>query len=157
MAFSHSLAVALVFAAFTTIGASGVAGQTPGMAPAPVASGGAGGFGGGGRGRGGLPGATPEQTQAVAAMATALSQETAAVAPARAELAKATFAEVRNQAAIAAAVEKVRTTELALAMKRATEFAKLQNGPNELNAEQIAALVAGGGGLAAGGRGGRGN
>jgi hypothetical protein len=108
----------------------------------------------GGRG-GGLPGATPEQIQAVTDMNTALTEQTAAVTAARTELARVTFAEVRNPAGITAAVEKLRTAELALATKRAEEFAKLQAGPNKLNPEQVKALIAAGGN-AGRGRGGRG-
>ena len=112
---------------------------------------------GGGRGRGGgLPGATPEQTQAVMAMNAALTEQVAAVTRARAELATVTFAPVKDVAAIAAAVEKVRAAELALASKRAEEFAKLQAGPNKLNSEQVKALIAAGGN-AGRGRGGRGS
>src|SRR5687767_11268426 len=77
----------------------------------------------GGRGRGGLPGATPEQTQAVVAMNAALTEHSAAVTTARAELATVTFAPVKNVAGITAAVEKLRAAELALATKRAEEFA----------------------------------
>jgi len=111
---------------------------------------------GGGRGRGGgLPGATPEQTQAVMDMNAALAEQTAAVARARNELAMVTFAEVRNVAGITAAVEKLRAAELALASKRAEEFAKLQAGPNKLSPEQVKALIAAGGN-AGRGRGGRG-
>ena len=108
----------------------------------------------GGRG-GGLPGATPEQTQAVTDMNTALAAQTAAVASARAELATVTFAAVKNVAGITAAVDKVRAAELALASKRAEEFAKLQAGPNKLNPDQVKALIAAGGN-AGRGRGGRG-
>jgi hypothetical protein len=110
---------------------------------------------GGGRGRGGLPGATPEQIEAVTAMNAALREQTAAVASARAELATATFAPVKNVADITAAVEKLRAAELALASKRAEEFAKLQSGPHKLNPEQVKALIAAGGN-AGRGRGGRG-
>jgi Spy/CpxP family protein refolding chaperone len=111
---------------------------------------------GGGRGRGGgLPGVTPEQTQAVAAMNAALSEQAAAVTSARAELATATFAPVKNVAGITAAVEKLRAAELALATKRAEEFGKLQSGPHKLNPEQVKALIAAGGN-AGRGRGGRG-
>ena len=54
---------------------------------------------GGGRGRGGgLPGATPEQTQAVTDMNAALAEQAAAVTSARAELATVTFAAVKNVA-----------------------------------------------------------
>ena len=111
---------------------------------------------GGGRGRGGgLPGATPEQTQAVMEMNAALTEQTAAVASARNELATVTFAAVKNVPAITAAVEKLGAAELALASKRAEEFAKLQAGPNKLNPEQVKALIAAGGN-AGRGRGGRG-
>ena len=65
-----------------------------------------------------------------------------------------TFAEPRNDAAIKAAVDKLRAAELALATKRAEEFAKLQAGPNKLNADQVTALIAAGGAPGAGGRGG---
>lgn len=108
----------------------------------------------GGRG-GGLPGATPEQIQAVTDMNAALAEQNAAVASARAELATVTFAAVKNVAGITAAVDKVRAAELALATKRAAEFAKLQAGPNKLNPEQVKALIAAGGN-AGRGRGGRG-
>lgn len=110
---------------------------------------------GGGRG-GGLPGATPEQMQAVADMNAALATQSAAVTAARAELAGAIYAAVKDDAAIEAAVEKVRLGEVALATKRAEEFTKLQAGPNKLTPEQITALIAAGGNPAAGraGRGG---
>lgn len=111
---------------------------------------------GGGRGRGGgLPGATPEQIQAVADMNAALTEQTAAVTSARAELATVTFASVKNVAGITAAVEKLRAAEFALATKRAEEFGKLQAGPHKLNPEQVKALIAAGG-SAGRGRGGRG-
>lgn len=111
---------------------------------------------GAGRGRGGgLPGATPDQMQAVAAMNTALAEQAAAVTAARAELANVTFAPVKDAAGITAAVEKLRAAELALATKRAEEFAKLQAGPGKLNPEQVKALIAAGGN-AGRGRGGRG-
>ncbi len=79
----------------------------------------------------------------------------AAVSKARVELATATFAPVKNDAAIAGAIESLRQAELALATKRADEFAALQAGPNRLNDAQVAALIAADGNPAAGG-GGRG-
>jgi hypothetical protein len=97
-----------------------------------------------GRGRG-IPGATPEQTRAIADMNSALQPQLAAVAQARAELATATFENTRNEAAIKAAVEKVRSAEVALATARAAEFAKIQSGPNKLSPEQVTALIAAGG------------
>jgi len=121
-------------------------------AQAPAA--GAPGRAGGGR-SGGLPGATAEQTQAVADMNAALAAQNSAVAAARAELATVTFAAVKDEAGIRAAVEKLRAAELALATKRAEEFAKLQAGPNKLDPNQVTALVAAGGNPSAG-RGGRG-
>lgn len=108
----------------------------------------------GGRG-GGLPGATAEQLQAVADMNNALAAQNSAVTAARNELAAKTFANIKDEFAIKAAVERLRLAELALATRRAEEFAKLQTGPNKLNAEQVAALIAAGGSATAG-RGGRG-
>jgi len=94
--------------------------------------------------------------QAVADMNAALTEQNTAVTNARAELATATFAAVKNVAGITAAVDKVRAAELALASKRAEEFAKLQAGPNKLNPEQVKALIAAGGNAGGRGRGGRG-
>jgi Spy/CpxP family protein refolding chaperone len=130
--------------------------QGPGGPPPQGAPAAPGGGGGGGRGRGGLPGATPAQTQAIVEMNVALASLTTAVTTARNELATATFADPRNDAGLKAAVDKLRTAELALATKRAEEFEKLQAGPNKLNAEQVAALVAAGGNVGGGGRGGAG-
>jgi hypothetical protein len=88
-------------------------------------------------------------------MNAALTEQMAAVTSARAELATATFTQPKNVAGITAAVEKLRAAELALASKRAEEFAKLQAGPHKLNPEQVKALIAAGG-AAGRGRGGRG-
>lgn len=117
-------------------------GQGPGGGQAPV------GAGGGGRGRGGLPGATPEQTQAVLDMVGPLAPLAAAATAARTEL--ATAANARNDVAVRAAVEKLREAELALATARAAAFAILQAGPNRLNAEQVAAFIQAGGTMPAG-------
>jgi Spy/CpxP family protein refolding chaperone len=154
----YSKRLALILAAagfvFTAMVTSAQQPPAPGAPPgqAPAGAPGPGGGRGGGRG-GGLPGATPEQTQAVADMNAALAALNAAVTAARNELATVTFADVKNEAGIRAAVEKLRTAELTLASKRADEFAKLQAGPNKLNAEQVTALIAAGGNPAAGGRG----
>ena len=108
-------------------------------------AGGRGGSGrGGGRG-GGIPGATPEQMQAVNDMNTALAPLTAAVTAANSDLMTATFSGTKNETAINAAIEKLKSAELALAMKRSEEFAKLQAGPNKLNPDQVNALIAAGG------------
>jgi hypothetical protein len=107
----------------------------------------------GGRGRGGLPGATPEQSRAVADMNASLASLTAAAASARIELGSVALANPSNGGAIAAAVEKLRVAELDLALARAEQFAKLQAGPNRLTPDQVTALI---GMLQAGGTGGRG-
>lgn len=146
--------------AFTAVYAQA---PTPGAAQTPPAAGAAppqGGGRGGGRG-GGLPGATPEQNQAVTDMNTALAPLVTAATAARNELATVTFADVRNTAALTAAVEKLRAAELAVATARADAFAKLQASPCKLNPEQVTALInnvqggRGGGGFGGGG-GGRG-
>jgi len=158
---AYSTSVVLILASLG-VAISGIAASTqapPAGAPPAAQAGGPAGFGAGGqggRGRGGLPGATPEQTQAVTDMNAALVTLSAAVTAARTELATATFANVKNLAAITAAVEKVRVAELALATKRAEEFTKLQAGPNKLNADQVTALIAAGASTGGGGRGGRG-
>jgi uncharacterized membrane protein len=141
----------------TTLSAQAPApGRGAAQSPTPAGAGGtpAPGVGqGGGRG-GGLPGATPEQIQAVTDMNTALAPLVGAAAAARTELGAAAFAGGKNSAAITAATEKLRTAELAVASARADAFAKLQAGPSKLNPEQVEALIASGGN--AGGRGGRG-
>src|SRR6187402_1886155 len=73
-----------------------------------------------------------------------------AVTTARAELARASLAEPRNDPGIAAAVNKLVAAELAAANRKADAFARVQAGPNRLNATQIAALVANGGRYSAG-------
>jgi Spy/CpxP family protein refolding chaperone len=113
--------------------------------PGAGLGGGRGGSGrGGGRG-GGIPGATPEQIQAVNDMNAALAPLSAAVTAANNELMTATFSGKKDDAAINAAIEKLKTAEMALAMKRSEEFAKLQAGPNKLNPDQVNALITAGG------------
>jgi hypothetical protein len=73
-----------------------------------------------------------------------------AVTTARAELARASLAEPRNDPGIAAAVNKLVAAELAAANRKADAFARVQAGPNRLNATQIAALAANGGRYSAG-------
>lgn len=152
MNFLRSKNVLVTLAAVGVLSAALVGGA---QAPAPQGGGGAqAGGGAGGRGGRGIPNASPAQTQAVADMNTALAAETAAVATARTELATVTFAQTRNVTAINLALDKLRAAELALAAKRADQFAALQAGPNKLNAEQVAALVAASGGAPAAGAGG---
>jgi Spy/CpxP family protein refolding chaperone len=147
-------AVLAFTAAYAQAPATGAAQGPPG-AGAPPGQGGRGGRGGG------LPGATPEQNQAVADMNTALAPLVTAATTARNELATVAFADVKNQAAIGAAVEKVRAAELALASARADAFARLQASPCKLTPEQVTALLTaasnpGGRGGGFGGGGGRG-
>lgn len=137
---------------FLTLAAAVLA-LTTALAQAPFPGGGGPG-GRGGRG-GGLPGATAEQTQAVTDMNTALTPLVAAATAARNELGALAFTDARNAAAIAAAANKLRAAELAVASARAEAFRQLQGGPNKLNPEQVAALIASGGNLQ-GGRGGPG-
>jgi Spy/CpxP family protein refolding chaperone len=127
--------------------------QAPVQGPPPQGQGAPGGFPQGGRGgRGGLPGATPEQNQAVMEMNTALAPLIAAATTARNDLANIAIADVKNAAGLRAGAEKLAAAELAVATARADAFAKLQSGPNKLSAEQVTALINMGAG--AGGRGG---
>jgi len=73
-----------------------------------------------------------------------------AVANARRDLAIASLSLPRNDAAITAAAAKLAAADLAAAMKKAEAFAKVQSGPNRLNAAQKAALLANGGRYSAG-------
>jgi len=89
-----------------------------------------------------LPNGTPEQIQAVMKMMADLSEFSGAVASARADLAKATFAEMKDEAAIRQRVEAVVQAEVALTNARRQAFAKIQADPTtKLTDEQIASLV----------------
>ena len=61
----------------------------------------------------------------------------------------ASLAEPRNNAAIAAKVEAVKSADLRLANARADAFAKLQASPGRLSRDQATVLAATGGGRAA--------
>ena len=150
---SRARCLFISFAPGLALAATFVSAQQPPGASIQAPAGGAG-QGAQGRGRG-LPGATAEQTQAVVDMNAALTSFTAAVTTARSEVVAATFAEVRNAAAVRAAIDTLRTAELALATKRADEFAKMQAGPNRLTPEQVNALAPAGATLVPG-RGGSG-
>jgi len=139
-------------AAYTAAGPALAAGSAVQAPPAGRQAGPGGGRGGRG---GGLPDATPEQNQAVTDMNASLEPLVAAVNEARSELAAATFADVRDEAAIRASVDRLRAAEVALATARAEAFARLQGGPNRLTPDQVSALVNAGGNLPGGrGRGG---
>ena len=73
-----------------------------------------------------------------------------AVTTARTEVARASLAEPRNDAGIAAAVDRLIAAELAAANRKAEGFARVQAGPHRLSARQIAALAANGGRYSAG-------
>ncbi len=114
---------------------------------------------GGGRG-GGLPGATPAQNDAYAAMTTALQPLSNDLQVARTNLATASLKVPADKAAIAAATEAVAKADLALSDARREQLAKIQGSANKLNADQLVALrtangvPAAGGGRGGGGRGG---
>ncbi len=153
---NSSIRVASVVAAFALSAFSAFAQAPAAPAAGGAAAGGARGGAGGG-GRGGIPGITAEQTAKVNELfTTGLAAETAAVTAARAELATATFADKKDDAAIKAAVGKVQAAELALANKRAAAFATLQGSAEKFNEAQVTAFIAAGGALPAAGRGGAG-
>ena len=111
------------------------------------------GTGGGRGGRGGIPNLSPAQTRALAQIATAVQELSQHVAAARLALGTASVAEPRNGAGIQAKAEALGDAELALAKARADSFARLQGSPDKLAPEQVAALIAAGGTLGAGGGG----
>jgi hypothetical protein len=88
-------------------------------------------------------------------MNTSLAPLVTAETAARNDLGTVAITDAKNASRMAAATESLRAAELALASARAAAFAQLQAGPSKLNAEQVTALIAGGGN-AQGGRGGRG-
>jgi Spy/CpxP family protein refolding chaperone len=115
------------------------------------------GRGGGARGGiGGIPKATPAQNAAITQMNTDLTAPLRTLTTARAELVAATFAAVRDDAAIQAKVQAVKAAELALANARADSFAKIQASANKLTPAQIAAIPATSGSIGRGGGGGGG-
>lgn len=107
-------------------------------------------FAQGGRG---LPGATPEQVDAVQRMNAELAPLIQRLSAARAELLAATLAQPPKDAAVQDRVEAIRAAEMALANARASAFATLQASPNKLAAGQVAALAAAPPGRGGGGRG----
>jgi sugar phosphate isomerase/epimerase len=97
-----------------------------------------------------IPGLTPDQQKAVAALNEAVGPPTRKLADARAALAQASFS---DGGAIPDRLAAVTAAEMDLAKARADAFAKLQETPARLNEKQIEALVTQ---AAGGGRGGRG-
>lgn len=113
-----------------------------------------------GGGRGGLPNATPAQTDAYAAMTTALMPLNNALQTARTNLAAVSLRNPAGSDAISAASAEVGKAEAALAQARMDQLAKIQGSANKLNAEQLAAVGQANGvpapGRGGGGRGGAG-
>lgn len=104
-------------------------------------------------GRGGIPNATPEQTAAIAQMNADLAPAMQALTAARTAVVASALSVPRNDADINAKVGGVKAAELTLANARTDGFSKIQASSNKLSPDQVAALVANGGG---GGRGGGG-
>ncbi|MEN9662268.1 MAG: hypothetical protein RL324_1217 [Verrucomicrobiota bacterium] len=112
---------------------------------------------GGGGGRGGLPNATPAQTDAFAAMTAALTPLSNALQVARTNLSTVSLKNPAGSDAIRAASAEVAKADAALAQARMDQLAKIQNSASKFSAEQLAAVgQANGVPAAGGGRGGRG-
>jgi Spy/CpxP family protein refolding chaperone len=106
---------------------------------------------GGGRG---IPNLSEAQTAELTRMTAALTSQTQALATARSALAAAAFAEPLNRAGIEARADALGSAELALAVARADAFARLQASAAKLAPNQVAALIAAGGGFRGGQAGG---
>ncbi len=119
-------------------GAAGGRGASGAAAPGAAAG------RGGGLGRGAItfPHATATQAKVLLAMTDDLTKLTQALTEARTAMTAAAYTEPRNDAAIQTKATAVATAELALASARATAFAKIQAGPNKLDAEQLTRLIA---------------
>ena len=102
----------------------------------------------------GIPGATPQQTDALARMNSDIAPQMQKLTAARSAMTEAAFAVPPDDKAIRAKAASVREAEIAVAMARAQAFAKLQSSADRLSAGQTSALIATGGGR--GGAGGRG-
>jgi len=125
-------------------------GQVSALAAA-VESAAAGGRGGGrGAARTSMPHVTARQADAVTQMTAGFASRSQALTAARAGVIQSALAAPRNDAAIQAKVDAVAAAELALARARADALAALQATPDNLDAEQLAWLVAGGGSFGGG-------
>lgn len=111
-------------------------------------------FGGGRGGRGGGRGATNaptgpdingDQGRAILAMNDSLTTLTQNLQAARTALTAASFADLKDSAAIESKADAVSTAELALARARAAAFGRIQASQNKLDSDQTAALIAVGG------------
>ncbi len=98
-----------------------------------------------------IPDLTSPQCAALTDLTGTITPASQDLTAARAAMMQASFAEPRDDAAIKAKVEAVGAAEMALAKQRADAFAKIQDSPNKLNADQVVAFAAMGGALIAGG------
>jgi len=103
----------------------------------------------------GIPGISPQQTQALTELTAAIAPLADAAAAARDRLVAATLTVPRSAAEIRAGADALKAAERTLAAARADAFATLQSSPARFAPGQVAALVAiGGSFLRAAGRGG---
>jgi hypothetical protein len=100
----------------------------------------------------GIPGATPQQTDALARMNSDIAPLLQSLAAARSAVTDASFAVPRDDEAMRAKAAAVKDSEIAVATARAQAFAKLQSSADRLSASQTSALIATGGGRGGGGR-----
>ncbi len=103
------------------------------------------------QGRGGIPGVTEAQTAALGRMTAACAAEANAVTAARAAMIRVAY----GGEAPELKADALGAAELALANARAEAFAKIQASAAALAPNQVAALIASGGGAGRGGRGGQ--
>lgn len=104
----------------------------------------------------GIPDLSEAQSAALARMNAGMAPQVQALTAARAALTAASLAQPRSPAAMESAADAIRAAELALAAARADSFAAMQSSPAKLASNQVAALVAIGGGRGGQGGGGQG-
>jgi hypothetical protein len=102
----------------------------------------------------GLPGATPQQTDALARMNSEIAPQVQKLTAARSAMTEASFGVPSDDRALSARAAAVREAEIVVATARGQAFAKMQASPDRLSAEQRSALIATGGGRGGVGRGG---
>jgi hypothetical protein len=94
----------------------------------------------------GIPGATPQQTEAVARMNSEIAPLLQALASARSAMTAVSITQPRNEQAIQSRAVAVREAEIAVAKARAAAFVKIQESAEHLSPTQTTALAAMGGG-----------
>ena len=115
-----------------------------------AAGAGRGGDRGGGRGTVGVPNLSPAQGGALVNLNSQLAPLTQKLNAARAAITSASYTLPRNNAEIQAKADAVAIAEAAIASVRADWFANIQESPNRLAENQIAALIAKGGAVPTG-------